>query len=228
MFPSSAQISIQQKLADLLSSLPPTVKLVAVSKNHPEKDILEAYQFGQRRFGENKVQELLRKQEVLPADIEWHFIGHLQTNKVRFIVSFIRLIQSIDSVKLLLEVNKEAARINRVVDCLLELRIASEETKFGLDIQQARALLESKDYRSMQNVRITGLMGMATFTEDILRVRNEFQLLRNFHELLKKDYFPDDKSFKEVSMGMSEDFRIAVDEGSTLIRIGTAVFCDRK
>ena len=220
-------MSIQQKLADLFSYLPPTVKLVAVSKNQPGSDILEAYQHGQRRFGENKVQELVSKQATLPADIEWHFIGHLQTNKIRYIIPFIRLIQSIDSLKLLVEVNKEAVRINRVVDCLLELHIATEETKFGFDFPEVRTLLESKDYRSMQNVRITGLMGMATFTDDLISVRKEFQLLHQSYQIIKKDYFADEPYFSEISMGMSEDYRIAVEEGSTIVRIGTAIFGER-
>ncbi len=221
-------MGIQKNLADLFLHLPPSVKLVAVSKNQPEVGILEAYRHGQRRFGENKVQELMRKQAVLPTDIEWHFIGHLQTNKVRYIIPFIGLIQSIDSLKLLIEVNKEAAKINRVVDCLLELFIASEETKFGLDFPEAQAILESKDYRSMHAIRITGLMGMATFTNDTTRVRNEFQSLYHSFQLLKKEYFPADQNFAEISMGMSEDFHIAMEEGSTLVRIGTAIFGERK
>ena len=221
-------MSIQNSLAGLLALLPPTVKLIAVSKNQPVSDILEAYQFGQRRFGENKVQELLRKQAVLPADIEWHFIGHLQTNKVRELIPFIHLIQSIDSMKLLNEVNKEASRLNRVVDCLLELHIATEDTKFGLDLSEARRLLESEDYRMMKNVRITGLMGMATFTPNVDCIRNEFRLLHHYFQILQEDYFPGEPDFAEISMGMSDDFPIAVEEGSTIVRIGTAIFGERK
>jgi PLP dependent protein len=221
-------MNIQHNLTDLLSNLPPAVKLVAVSKNQSESAILEAYQLGQFRFGENKVQEIVRKQAVLPGNIEWHFIGHLQTNKVRYIVPFVRLIHSIDSLKLLAEVNREATKINRVVDCLLEIHIAMEDSKFGLKIPDVYTLLESKDYRSMQNVRISGLMGMATFTDDLVQVRKEFRLLHEYFQQIKRDYFPDDPDFKEISMGMSDDYPIAVEEGSTIVRIGTAIFGERR
>ena len=223
-----AQMSVRHNLANFSALLPPTVNLVAVSKNQPVSDILEAYQCGQRRFGENKVQELLNKQPQLPEDIEWHFIGHLQTNKVKYIVPFISMIESIDSLKLLNEINGEAAKIKRVVDCLLEMFIATEESKFGLDLEEAKALFDSGEYRAMSNIRIRGLMGMATFTDDENRVRKEFQSLHHHFQLLKKEYFPDDPRFSELSMGMSDDYMIAVEEGSTIVRIGTALFGERK
>lgn len=219
---------ISHNLYDLLKRLPGKVKLVAVSKNHSSEEILQAYHSGQRRFGENRVQELVTKQSILPEDTEWHFIGHLQTNKVRQIIHFVSLIQSIDSLRLLTEVNKEAARINRKVDCLLEMHIAEEDSKFGLSFPEAVDLLESKEYHSMQNIRLTGLMGMATFTSDFAHVRNEFRTLHNFFQQVKKKYFPAENSFCEISMGMSDDFMIAVEEGSTMVRIGTAIFGSRR
>ena len=221
-------VDIGHNLTDLLKRLPVEVKLVAVSKNHSPKEILEAYNSGQRRFGENRVQELVAKHAVLPNDTEWHFIGHLQTNKVRQIISFVSLIQSIDSLRLLSEVNREAAKINRKVDCLLEMHIAEEDSKFGLTLQETEALLESKEFHSMQNVRIKGLMGMATFTSDIIQIRNEFRTLRSWFQQIRNKYFLTEMSFCELSMGMSDDFMIAVDEGSTIVRIGTAIFGSRR
>jgi pyridoxal phosphate enzyme (YggS family) len=220
-------MSIQRRLDDLLVRIPPTVKLVAVSKNHSAGEILEAYQCGQRRFGENRVQELVAKQPLLPQDIEWHFIGHLQTNKVRSIIPFVSLIQSIDSLKLLSEVNNEAGKINRKVDCLLEMHIAAEDTKFGLDLESAGSLLGSEDFRAMQNINIKGVMGMATFTSDTQLVRSEFRNLRNCFDFLKIKYFPEKNTFTEISMGMSDDFPAAIEEGSTIVRIGTAIFGER-
>jgi PLP dependent protein len=220
-------MSIRQNLSLLASQLPEHVKLVAVSKNHPAASILLAYENGQRIFGENRVQELVDKQAVLPKDIEWHFIGHLQTNKVRFIVPFIKLIHSIDSLRLLSEVNKEAEKSNLTLDCLLEIRIASEETKYGLVYSEAKELLASEEFCAMKNVNIKGVMGMATFTDDIAIVRNEFRTLHEYFLLLKKEFFQVDECFREISMGMSDDFRIAVEEGSTMVRIGTAVFGSR-
>jgi PLP dependent protein len=217
-------MSIRQNLAVLTALFPLSVKLVAVSKTQPPEAIQEAYDNGQRRFGENKVQELLSKQPLLPDDIEWHFIGHLQTNKVKLIVPIVKLIHSIDSLRLLSAVNIEASKIGRVVDCLLEMHIATEDTKFGMDLDEARSLLGSPEYWFMRHIRITGLMGMATFTNDDSIVRKEFRKLHSCFQVLKEEFFRDNNSFAEISMGMSEDFRIAIEEGSTMVRIGTAIF----
>jgi PLP dependent protein len=220
-------MSIHQNLSAIALHLPKHVKLVAVSKNQPAGKILDAYGYGQRIFGENRVQELVDKQAILPKDIEWHFIGHLQTNKVRFIVPFIRMIHSIDTFRLLLEVNREAMKSHRTVDCLLEIRIATEETKYGLTFAEARELLASEEFGAMNHVKIHGVMGMATFTDDIAMVRKEFRMLYEQFVLLKKEFFPGNEFFKEISMGMSDDYLIAVEEGSTMVRIGTAVFGSR-
>lgn len=204
------------------------VTLVAVSKTHPPELVLEAYSVGQRVFGENRVQELLSKAEVLPKDIEWHLIGHLQTNKVKYIVPFVALIHSIDSYKLLNEVNKEAAKCNRVVDCLLQVYIASEETKFGLSDEELFELLSISEVQSFKNCRIVGLMGMATFTENRNQIRSEFQHLKELFENAKVKFPFLNPHFKQLSMGMSSDFDIAIEEGSTLIRVGSAIFGDRE
>ena len=202
-------------------------RLVAVSKNFPATDISEAYDAGQRIFGENRVQELISKQPLLPSDIEWHLIGHLQTNKVKYIASFVAMIHSIDSLKLLLEVNREAARHNRQIDCLLQFHIANEETKFGLSEEEGMSLIGSEEFNALQNVRICGVMGMATFTEDQDQVRKEFRHLRQIFEKLKSLYFSGKPEFSEISMGMSDDYQIALEEGSTLVRIGSAIFGSR-
>ncbi len=220
-------MTIQENLRKLRQEIPDSVKLVAVSKTKPTNEIMDAYQAGQSVFGENKVQELVTKQIILPKDIEWHFIGHLQTNKVRQIASFIDYIESIDSLKLLIEVNEEAQKNNRMINCLLQFHIASEETKFGLDKESARCLLDSKEFSEMRNIRIAGVMGMATFCTDPEVVRTEFRMLRQYFTLLKQEYFINSPEFRELSMGMSGDYRIAIEEGSTMVRIGTAVFSDR-
>ncbi len=201
-----------------------SVTLVAVSKTRPPARILELYQQGQRAFGENRPQEMLDKYATLPRDIQWHFIGHLQTNKVRLIAPFVHLIQSVDSGKLLREIDKQATEVDRVIDCLLQFHIAQEDTKFGFDEPTARALMASPEYQSLQNVRICGVMGMATFTDNKEQVRNEFQTLRRIFEDLRRDFFRDAAHFRECSMGMSGDWRIAVEEGSTMVRIGTLLF----
>ncbi len=203
------------------------VTLVAVSKTHPPERIAELYQQGQRVFGENKVQELAAKYEVLPKDIEWHLIGHLQTNKVKLIAPFVKMIQSVDSLRLLQEIDKQAQKAGRIIDCLLQFHIAEEETKFGLDEQEARNLLESPEYRALTAVRICGVMGMASFTEDVSRVRAEFRHLRHIFQQLKTGYFADTPWFKEISMGMSGDWSLAVEEGSTMVRIGSLLFGER-
>lgn len=214
--------------AALLSDLSARgIALVAVSKTHPPERILDLYRQGQRIFGENRVQEMLAKQPALPADIEWHLIGHLQTNKVKFIAPFVRMIHSVDSLKLLQEIDKQAFKVNRTLDCLLQFHIASEETKFGLDETEARELLGSPEFRRLHNVRICGVMGMATFTDDADRVRSEFRQLRGIFERLKHDFFPDQPHFQHLSMGMSSDWQIAAAEGSTMVRIGSLIFGDR-
>ena len=209
------------------ATVPEGVTLVAVSKTKPISDLQEAYDAGQRVFGENYPQEMRDKHEVLPADIQWHFIGHLQTNKIKYIIPFVTLIHSIDTANLLEAVNKEAKKHNRVVDCLLQFHIALEETKFGLDLDEARQLLDSAAFKEMQNVRICGVMGMGTFTDNMEEVRKEFKHLKAIFETLKKDYFADRPQFKEISMGMSEDYPIAIEEGATLIRVGSKIFGPR-
>ncbi|PLW94371.1 MAG: YggS family pyridoxal phosphate-dependent enzyme [Marinilabiliales bacterium] len=220
-------MGIQENLTDLLQQLPSGVKLVAVSKTKPVEIIKEALQTGHSIFGENKVQELIAKQEQLPVEIEWHYIGHLQRNKVKFIAPFVALIHAVDSIKLLGEINKQAIKNNRIIDCLLQFHIAEESTKFGLDFDEAIELIESEAYKSFNNVRITGVMGMATYTDRTEQVRNEFRRLKDYFDQLKKIYFSDTVYFKEISMGMSDDYQIAIEEGSTLIRVGTRIFGER-
>ena len=217
-------MSIKEQLATVKSTLPTTTRLIAVSKTKPVEDLQQAYDAGQRVFGENKALEMRDKYEVLPKDIEWHFIGHLQTNKIKYIVPFVSLIHSVDSLNLLKEINKEAAKKGRAIDCLLQFHIASEDTKFGLDYTEAEALLNSEEYASMENIRIVGVMGMATFTNDTDKVRAEFKNLKTIFDKLKEKYFADSDSFKEISMGMSDDYKIAIEEGSTLVRVGSAIF----
>lgn len=200
------------------------VTLVAVSKTQPPERLLELYRLGQRHFAENRVQELLEKQTQLPEDIHWHLIGHLQTNKVKFIAPFVHLIHSVDSLRLLVEINKQAALAGRVIDCLLQFHIAQEETKFGLDLPEARLLLQSETYHNLQQVRLCGVMGMASFSEDPRQVQAEFEALRQVFEQLKQEFFATAPHFKEISMGMSGDWEIAVAAGSTMVRIGSLLF----
>jgi len=204
------------------------VKLVAVSKFQDADAVLEAYEAGQRVFGENIVQELVEKQEILPKDIEWHLIGHLQTNKVKYIAPFISLIESVDSLKLLQEINKQAAKNKRVIDCLLQVYIADEDTKFGLGFDEVVELLRSEEYQAMENIRIVGLMGIASNTKVEKQIRDEFEELKVLFDGIKLSYFRKADYFKEVSMGMSSDYKIAVEEGSTMVRIGSNIFGKRK
>ncbi len=220
-------MSVSHNLLKISKSIPPHVKLIAVSKTMPESVILEAYAAGQRAFGENKAQEMSAKQPQLPADVEWHFIGHLQTNKVKYIAPFVHMIHSVDSYKLLQEINKQAAKHNRFIPCLLQFYIAEEESKFGLDENEAENLLQELASSPLDNVIIAGVMGMATFTDNMQQVRKEFAHLRGIFEWLKKDYFSDKDSFKEISMGMTGDYTIAIEEGSTMVRIGSAIFGER-
>ncbi len=219
--------SIKQNLNEVRHDLGAQVKLVAVSKNHPAEALLEAYQAGQRIFGENRVQEILAKQPLLPSDIEWHMIGHLQTNKVKLIAPFISMIHSIDSLKLLIEVSEQAVKNRRIIDCLLQIFIATEETKFGLDQVELSDLLTVIRKSPLPGVRIRGLMGMASFSDDYNLVRQEFRGLKVLFDNIRNDFFNDQDSFNELSIGMSGDYSIAIEEGSTLVRIGTKIFGSR-
>ncbi|MCK9450256.1 MAG: YggS family pyridoxal phosphate-dependent enzyme [Bacteroidales bacterium] len=219
--------TIAENLKAVKATIPEGVKLVAVSKTKSNSEIMEAYNVGHRCFGENKAQELERKTGELPKDIDWHFIGHLQTNKVKNIVPFVAMIEGVDRLRVLKEINKQAARHERVVKCLLQFHIAEEDTKFGLDREEVKELLLSEDYKAMQNVHIVGVMGMATFTEDMDQVRREFKFLKSIFDWLKKDYFADQPDFKEVSMGMSGDYPIAIEEGATMVRVGSLIFGER-
>jgi len=207
--------------------IPSGVKLIAVSKTMPVSALNLAYQAGQRRFGENKVQELIAKQVEMPADVAWHFIGHLQTNKVKALVQVVNVIESVDSFRLLTEINKQAAKINKRIDCLLQFHIAEEETKFGLDLSEAVDMLLSESFKAMKNIRICGVMGMATYTEDVNQLRKEFSQLRTYFRELKSRFFENDAAFCEISMGMSGDYPIAIEEGSTMVRIGSLIFGER-
>jgi pyridoxal phosphate enzyme (YggS family) len=215
---------IKENLNTVRATVPSNVTLIAVSKTKPVSDLQEAYDAGQRIFGENKALEMRDKHQVLPDDIQWHFIGHLQTNKIKYIAPFVTLIHAIDSLSLLEAVNKEAIKNDRVIDCLLQFHIAQEETKFGLDIEEAKSLLESEIFKNLKNVNICGVMGMATFTDNAAQVRDEFKNLKNIFETLKDNYFKDKTSFKEISMGMSDDYPIAIEEGATMVRVGSKIF----
>jgi pyridoxal phosphate enzyme (YggS family) len=220
--------SVASNIESLLSQLPASVKLVAVSKTNPPERILEAYQADQRIFGENRVQEILNKKDKLPGDIEWHMIGHLQTNKVKQVIPFVSMIHSVDTHKLLNTINSESLKINRVTNCLLQIHIAEEETKTGFSPEEIHQLLDSHDYRSYKNIRLCGLMGMATFTDDRVQIRKEFRSLAGLFRELKSRYFSNDHYFSEISMGMSGDYPIAIEEGSTMVRIGSLIFGERK
>lgn len=220
-------MDIEKNIAEIKQSLPEGVKLVAVSKKKSPEIIMQAYNAGHKIFGENKAQELIQKYEELPDDIEWHFIGHLQTNKAKYLAPFVSMIHGIDSFKILKTVNKEAKKNNRNIPCLLQFHIAQESTKFGLSEEEAHEILDSEDYKALKNISIFGVMGMATFTEDEMQVRNEFRFLKKIFDKLKKEYFPRKKGFKEISMGMSDDYPIALEEGSTIVRIGSKIFGDR-
>jgi pyridoxal phosphate enzyme (YggS family) len=217
-------MSIQDRLSLVRKEIGDTVTLVAVSKTKPVEDIMEAYGAGQRVFGENKVQELVGKYEELPKDIHWHLIGHLQSNKVKYIAPFVSLIHSVDSLKLLAEINKQALKDERTIDCLLQFHVATEETKFGLNLTEAKELLNSSDYKMMKNIRIVGIMGMASFTDNLELVHREFHALKSIFNELKQSEFIAVETFKEISMGMSGDYQMAIEEGSTMIRLGSTIF----
>ena len=221
-------MNIEQSLNNIKQSLPENVTLVAVSKTKPVADLMEAYEAGQRIFGENKVQEMTDKWEQMPKDIQWHMIGHVQTNKVKYMAPFVSLIHGVDSLKLLKEINKQAKKNDRVINCLLQMHIADEETKFGMDEQELSDLLNSEVFTQMENVKVKGLMGMATFTEDTAQIKQEFTALKNIFDKLKekattKNFEPD-----TLSMGMSGDYEIAVTCGSNMVRIGSSIFGARQ
>jgi pyridoxal phosphate enzyme (YggS family) len=218
---------VKEKLNEVRQSLPEGVRLVAISKFHPEEYITAAYEEGQRVFGESHEQELARKVQSLPQDIEWHFIGHLQTNKVKYIVPYISMIEAVDSLKLLREIEKQAAKVNRVVRVLLELHIAEEATKYGLTLDACRQLLADGEWRQMSHVQICGLMMMASNVDDEAQISNEFQIAADFFDEVKRDYFPLDSHFCERSWGMSDDYHLAVLRGSTMVRVGTTIFGPR-
>jgi len=216
-------MSIADKLLKIKKSIPEKVTLVAVSKTKPNEDILEVYNAGQRVFGENKVQEMTQKWEDLPKDIEWHMIGHLQRNKVKYMAEFVSLIHGVDSFRLLKEINKQGAKYNRVIPCLLQMHIAEEDTKFGLDEKELQAIVNSDEFKAMVNIKIKGLMGMATFTDNEHQIRKEFQSLKTIYSNLKQTL----PNLDTLSMGMSGDYKIAIEEGSTMVRIGSSIFGSR-
>ncbi|MFA6812988.1 MAG: YggS family pyridoxal phosphate-dependent enzyme [Bacteroidaceae bacterium] len=220
-------MNIADNLKKINQELPDNVKLVAVSKFHPVEAVKEAYDQGQRIFGENHVQEMSAKQELLPKDIQWHFIGHLQKNKIKYMISYVSMIHSIDSFDLMKEVNKQAAKVGRTVNCLLQIHIASEETKFGFSIDECRKLLADGEWKEMKNVNICGLMGMATNTDNTDQVKKEFTSLSDLFKEAKDSWFANSVDFKELSMGMSQDYPIAIAAGSTMIRVGTRIFGNR-
>ena len=220
-------MNIAENIHRFRSELPEGVKLIAITKTKPNEDILEAYDAGYKMFGENKVQELVSKYAALPKDIEWHMVGHLQSNKVKYIAPFVHLIHGVDRSKLFQVIDKEGRKNNRVIDILMQFHIAGEETKFGFDLKEAKELLDSETFKNYEFIKVKGVMGMATFTEDMEQVRAEFQELVNIFNELKKQYFTSDPDFKEISMGMSNDYPIALEEGSTMVRIGSLIFGKR-
>ncbi|TDR25984.1 YggS family pyridoxal phosphate-dependent enzyme [Flavobacterium cheniae] len=219
-------MSISINLNNIKSQLPPHVTLVAVSKTKPVADLMEAYNAGQRIFGENKIQEMTDKWEVMPKDIEWHMIGHVQTNKVKYMAPYVSLIHGVDSLKLLQEINKQAAKNNRVIDCLLQVYIAEEESKFGLDEQELEDILSSTEFKQLKNIRIVGLMGMATFTENKNQIEKEFKHLKTIFDKYKK-LNTEHCQLNTLSMGMSGDYQLAISCGSTMVRIGSSIFGSR-
>ena len=220
-------MSIESNISTIKSTLPDGVKLIAVSKFHPKEDIEEAYDAGQRIFGESRVQELELKQPALPNDIEWHFIGHLQSNKVKYIAPYIHTIHSIDSWKLLAEIEKHASLAGRIINCLLEIHIATEDSKHGFSFEDCRKFLDQNNWQDLEFVRIIGVMGMATYTNDKKQIQTEFGSLKTYFQELKRTYFNENNYFSEISMGMSQDYITAIEEGSTMVRIGSAIFGER-
>ena len=220
-------VDVAKKLHEVLGNLPKEVRLVAISKYHPNEYLEAAYNEGQRIFGESHEQELAKKQETLPKDIEWHFIGHLQTNKVKYIAPYISMIEAVDSYKLLKEINKQAAKNDRIINVLLELHIAEEETKYGLTLDDCRNMLEAGEWKDLQNVQICGLMMMASNTNETSIIEKEFDTATDFFDEIKGKYFAEIPTFKERSWGMSHDYKIAIKHGSTMVRVGTNIFGPR-
>jgi pyridoxal phosphate enzyme (YggS family) len=218
---------IAQQLIRIKESLPQGVELVAVSKFHPVESLKEAYDAGQRIFGESRVQEVSQKYEFMPDDVKWHFIGHLQTNKVKYIAPYVACIESVDSLKLLVEINKQAAKIGRVIPCLLQFHVAQEETKWGLTKEECEEILSSEEFAKLRNVRIDGVMGMASNTDNEARIRADFAEITRMFVYLKLHYFAASQHFKHISMGMTHDYPIAVKEGATLVRVGSGIFGER-
>ncbi len=218
---------ISENIKHITESLPAGVRLVAVSKFNPNESIVEAYNAGQRLFGESHAQELVPKAESLPKDIMWHFIGHLQTNKVKYIVPYVSCIESVDSFHLLKEIDKQAAKCGRVIDCLLQFHVAQEETKFGFSLEDCRQMLTSGEYKELKNINITGVMGMASISEDTTQIEREFTQVKEIFNALKSEFFADKPSFCEISMGMTHDYPIAIKCGATLIRVGSGIFGER-
>ncbi len=218
---------VKDNLLAVKQTLKENVKLVAVSKYQPIELLEEAYEAGQRVFGESHALEVRDKAETMPKDIEWHFIGHLQTNKVKYIAPFISCIESVDSLKLMQEINKQALKNDRVIDCLLQFHVAQEETKSGFTLDECEQVLSSEEFSDLKNIRIIGVMGMATYTEDEKQIRKEFKTLVENFAYLKMAYFPANEEFKEISMGMTDDYKIAMTEGSTIVRVGSGIFGER-
>jgi len=218
---------ISENISSLRKNIPANVQLVCVSKFNPNESITEAYEKGERIFGESKVQELCEKYESLPKDISWHFIGHLQSNKIKYIVPFVSLIHGVDSFKLLTEIDKQASKLGKTVNCLLQVHIAREETKFGFSGEELVEMLEAGEWKSFKSIQLCGLMGMATFTNNSEQVRSEFRYLKMLFNQVKSIYFTNESSFCELSMGMSDDYQIAIEEGSTLVRVGSLIFGHR-
>lgn len=221
------KMSIENNLLEIKATLPDNVTLVAVSKTKPVSDLMEAYEAGQRVFGENKIQEMAEKFEQMPKDIEWHMIGHVQTNKVKFMASFVSLVHGVDSLRLLEEINKQALKNNRVIDCLLQVHIAEEETKFGLSESELNELLQSESFSQLKNIKIKGLMGMATFTDNQNQIEKEFKHLKSVFDRLSQTQKTDNYEMKILSMGMSGDYQLAIECGSTMVRIGSSIFGTR-
>lgn len=218
---------IAEQISRLHQELPEGVSLLAISKYQPIEALQEAYDAGQRMFGENHIQEMAAKAAALPKDIEWHFTGHVQTNKIKYMAPFVSLIHAVDSFRLLREINKHAAKHERCIDCLLQIHIAQEETKYGLTVDECRQLLANEPWRELQNIRITGLMAMGSNTDDLEQVRNEFRQIKQLFDELKRTYFADEPSFCQLSEGMTDDYPIAIEEGSTIVRIGSMIFGER-
>ena len=218
---------IEKQLQLVLSEIPKNVALIAVSKTKPIEDILKAYKAGQRHFGENKVQELVEKAALLPKDISWHLIGHLQRNKVKYMAGFVHLIHGVESLNLLIEINKQAQKVNRIQDVLLQFHIGEEDTKFGMTLEEATEILNSEIAKNLKNIRVCGVMGMASFTSAQNQIRQEFKNLYDIFKQLQKEFFQSQNHFKEISMGMSGDYQLAIEQGSTMVRVGSKIFGGR-